>query len=674
MILWGRKVLRPQSAEVPMAAPTTSPHGVALARAPAASRPWFKTSQRILGRDWSTAWLFVLPMVLLLFGLIGYPFGRAVYLSFHNAVGVRVGDFVGFDNYVNLWKDDFFIRAVGVTVTFTVASVFIKFWIGLAAALLLHNIPRWGSVLGGLILLPYIIPDVVRALAWRVILDPLFGAGNFILVNVLHVLPKGLPWLGDPNTALPSVTLVNVWGGMPFFVILLLAGLKGIDGELYDAASVDGANAWRRFLHITLPGLRYVIIVATLLSTIFTFNGFTLTYLLTGGGPGGATRIYTILAYEYAVTGLRYGSGIAVAMTTAPFLFFLILVLGRYMMNRSDVAHTSDDDGPAWRVLMTIGWPIRLLLRGLVGAFWLVNGIAEQVAGAAAAAVGPAAGSSIIPRAARRSIGGTLVYVVLGAILLFELFPFYIIFVTAFKGTLQIQQITSMFWPTPWTTEHFRYLATEIPFWNWYANTVMVSVVSTSVSVFVASLGAYALVRLKWRGANTLGTAVLISYLMPTALMFIPLYRTLADLKLTNTLGALMLAYPSIVLPFATWLMMGYYRSIPEDLEDAAMIDGCNRFQAFYMVVLPLIRPALLAVAMFSVTQAWNEFLYAYTFLRSREVFTLPVGLGQLIIGDVQPWGALMAASLLTALPVVIIYMLGQRFMVAGLTAGSVKG
>jgi multiple sugar transport system permease protein len=167
---------------------------------------------------------------------------------------------------------------------------------------------------------------------------------------------------------------------------------------------------------------------------------------------------------------------------------------------------------------------------------------------------------------------------------------------------------------------------------------------------------------------------VLVAYLMPPALMFIPLYAILNQLRLINSQAALMVTYPTVVLPFATWLMMGYYRSIPEELEDAALIDGCNRFQTYYRVVLPLVRPALLAVAMFSVTQAWNEFLYAKTFLRSTEVFTLPVGLGQLIVGDVQPWGELMAASLLTALPVIVIYMLGQRFMIAGLTAGSVKG
>jgi multiple sugar transport system permease protein len=272
----------------------------------------------------------------------------------------------------------------------------------------------------------------------------------------------------------------------------------------------------------------------------------------------------------------------------------------------------------------------------------------------------------------RAKIG--ILYALVGVVLLFEVMPFYFIFVTSFKSTLQIQQIQSMFWPAPWTLEHFVFLFTKLPFATWYANTILVAGVSTLVSVFAASLGAYALVRLKWRGTGPISTSVLVAYLMPPALLFIPLYATLTQLRLINTQAALMLTYPSVVLPFATWLMMGYYRSIPEELEDAAMIDGCNRFQTYYKVVLPLVRPALLAVSLFAVTQAWNEFLFAKTFLRSTEVFTLPVGLGQLIVADVQPWGELMAASLLTALPVIVFYMLGQKFMIAGLTAGSVKG
>jgi multiple sugar transport system permease protein len=616
----------------------------------------------------------MLPAVGLLFGLIGYPFVRALYLSFFNVVGVREGAFVGLQNYQNLWADDFFRRAILVTVTFTLASEMFKFALGLSAALLLHNVPRWGAVLGGIILLPYIIPEVVRAMAWRILLDPLFGALNYILVNVLHVMAKGPSWLGDPATALQSVVGVNIWAGVPFFVILFLAGLKAIDRELYDAAAVDGATAWRRFLHVTLPGLRYVIIVAVLLNTIFTFNGFTLTYLLTGGGPGGATRVYAILAYEYAIGALRYSAGVAVAMTVAPFLFLLILFLGRYMMRREDIAHSTDEEGAVWRTAMIVLWPVRMLLRGVMAIFWFVNGVAETVAGAVSNAVRRSGGPARVSGRAKSRTGLIMMYALIALILLFEVAPFYFIFVTSFKSTLQIQQIRDMFVPNPWTLEHFEFLLTRTPFATWYLNTIVVAAVSTFISMFAASLGAYALVRLRWRGAGPLSTGVLFAYLMPAALMFIPLYAILTQLRLINTQAALMLTYPTVVLPFATWLMMGYYRSIPEELEDAALIDGCNRFQTYYRVVLPLVRPALLAVAMFAITQSWNEFLFAKTFLRSTEVFTLPVGLGQMIVADVQPWGDLMAASLMTAAPVIVLYMIGQRFMVAGLTAGSVKG
>jgi len=309
---------------------TSTTHLGATTR-PRASRSWLKASQQILGRDWLTGWLFVLPMVLLLFGLIGYPFGRAVWLSLHNAVGIRTGDFVGLQNYANLWADDFFLRAVWVTIVFTVVCVALKFAIGLGAALLIHHVPRWGSILGGLALLPYIIPDTVKALAWRVLLDPLFGAMNYLLVNVLGILDRGLPWLGSPETALPSVIMVYVWSGMPFFVILFLAGLKAVDKDQYEAAAVDGAGAWRRFLHVTLPGLRYVIIVAVLLNTIFTFNSFTTVYLLTGGGPGDTTSVFGVLIYNTAFGSLDSSKAAALGVM----VFVLTLPLSIVYVHRT---------------------------------------------------------------------------------------------------------------------------------------------------------------------------------------------------------------------------------------------------------------------------------------------------------------------------------------------------
>ena len=161
---------------------------------------------------------------------------------------------------------------------------------------------------------------------------------------------------------------------------------------------------------------------------------------------------------------------------------------------------------------------------------------------------------------------------------------------------------------------------------------------------------------------------------MPTVMLFIPLYQIFTNLKLINTLGALMLAYPTFGLPFACWLLMGYYRSIPKDLEEAALIDGANHFQCFIRIVLPLTLPALLAVALFSVTSAWNEFLLAFVLVSPESARTLPVGLGNMVVGDIFPFGQMFAASVMTAIPVTIIYMTAQRYMVAGLTAGSVKG
>jgi multiple sugar transport system permease protein len=190
----------------------------------------------------------------------------------------------------------------------------------------------------------------------------------------------------------------------------------------------------------------------------------------------------------------------------------------------------------------------------------------------------------------------------------------------------------------------------------------------------VGALGAYALVRLQWVGSGILSTAILFTYLMPTVMMFIPLYRIFTELHLINTLGALMVAYPTFGLPFATWLLMGYYRSLPRELEEAALIDGAGYFQAFFRIILPMMTPALMAVALFAITAAWDEFLFAYVFITSESLQTLPVGLAMMVIGDIFPWGQMFAASIMTTIPVVIIYALAQRYMVQGLSAGSVKG
>lgn len=645
--------------------------------APARTASFWKQSKRILGRDWPVAYIFVAPLVILLFGLIAYPLIRGVILSFYNYTGITNRGYVGTRNYERLWDDRQFRESVMTTVKYATIAVFFKFWIGLIAALLLHSKGlRFRSVFTGLILLPWIIPDVVAALTWRGIYDPVFGGLNQLLLK-LGLIDKGIAWLGDYDLALPSVIAVNVWKGVPFFTIVLLAGLKALDTELDDAASVDGANAWRRFVDITLPGLRYVIIVACLLSLVWTLNSFGQVFLLTGGGPGGTTRLFSILAYEYAISGLRYSVGVAVAMSCVPALLILIVILGRFMQADPDAPESKES--LLARAGSILSWPFAIVLKTFMFILVLIGDTVEKILGTATGGIARAYTRGNPEREGSwrrltRRLGNVSVYALLGILLSFILFPFYWVLITAFKTNEQMRTSESVFWPSPWTTQHFDFMLTETDFPRWFWNTVQVAVVSCLIAVTVGALGAYGLTRLQWRGTRVLSTVILFAYLMPTVMMFIPLYRIFSDLHLINRLGALMIAYPTFGLPFATWLLMGYYRSIPRELEEAALTDGANLFGAFFRIILPLMKPALMAVALFAITAAWDEFLFAFVFITSESKRTLPVGLQTMVIGDIFPWGQMFAASIMTAVPVIIIYMLAQRFMIAGLSAGSVKG
>ena len=268
----------------------------------------------------------------------------------------------------------------------------------------------------------------------------------------------------------------------------------------------------------------------------------------------------------------------------------------------------------------------------------------------------------------------TLSYSVLVVLVVLVLFPFYWMTVTSLKSEEQMRSLVSMFWPSPMVTENYSKLVAKTEFVSWFRNSVVVAVSSTLVATAIGTLGAYALARLKFLGRGFMASATLITYLVPPAILFIPLYKQIQAMGLSNSLTGLIAAYPSFTVPFVTWLLMGYFESIPEELEEAAMIDGATRFGAFRRIVLPLAAPGLLAAALYAFTQAWNEFLYALVFITDGRLRTLPVGLASFITGDVYGWGYLMAGAVLTTLPVIAAYVYLQKYMVEGLTAGGVKG
>ena len=287
--------------------------------------------KRWLGPDYRLGFLFVLPIVVLVLALVAYPFGYAVYLSMTRKYVGLPPVFVGFENYVKLTFDGFFQRAVVNSFVFTFGSVGVKLLLGMGMALVLTSQIRFRSFWTGVLLIPWVAPTVVSALNFLWIYDGSLGVLNYLLVKVFRILPQGVGWLSEAGTAMASVIAVNVWRGFPFFGISFLAGMKGIPGELYEAAAVDGATAVQRFRHVTMPGIRNIVIIVMLLSTIWTFNDFAIVYILTKGGPGGTTMVLPVFTYEMAFGAQRLGEAIAAALYMLPPLAFVIIVLARHM-------------------------------------------------------------------------------------------------------------------------------------------------------------------------------------------------------------------------------------------------------------------------------------------------------------------------------------------------------
>jgi len=259
------------------------------------------------------------------------------------------------------------------------------------------------------------------------------------------------------------------------------------------------------------------------------------------------------------------------------------------------------------------------------------------------------------------------------------LFPFYWMMVTTVRPDNELYRPWNAvnyapFWTTHPTLDHIKYLLDDTLFSTWMLNTLLISIAATAISLFCGLLAGYALSRLKFRFAGLLGTGIFVTYLVPQTLLFIPLADIIRNFRLGDTPWALILTYPTFLIPFCTWLMMGYFKAIPKELEECARIDGATRLKAMVYIIFPIAVPGILSAGIFAFTLSWNEFIYALVFLSSPEEKTVSVGVtSELIRGDVFYWGSLMAGALLGSIPVALAYSFFVEHYVSGLT-GSVKG
>ncbi len=304
------------------------------------TRSW---ATRTFGRDWKIAWLFLTPLVIVLVGLIAYPFISAVVLSTQHKVVGGPATWVGLDNYRDLLigkqYSEIFRNSVWVSLLYTGVSVCIKVVLGMCMALMLNEKFRGRTVMRAILFLPWAMPTLIVALTWRWIYD---GTPNGLL-NLLRIDYFGskelVQWLANPHIALWSVIAVVIWQGTPFYTMMFLAGMQAIPQEQYEAASMDGANVFRRFASITLPSLKPVLIITTLLSTIWTANSINFIYVLTKGGPGNATMTFPMLAFQIGIDGARQlGTAAAVSVLFFPVFIIAIFLLTKRMLAQEERA------------------------------------------------------------------------------------------------------------------------------------------------------------------------------------------------------------------------------------------------------------------------------------------------------------------------------------------------
>lgn len=286
-------------------------------------------------KEWVLGYAMLVPAFFFIIGLVAYPAAWAIYLSFTDKVIGQPEHWVGLQNYVWItgWPD--FGHMIWNTVMLAVVAVAVKAFVGMSMALALNEQFLGRTVVRALLFMPWTVPAFVAGLIWRWMYDDQNGLFNWALMN-LGLIIAPISWLGQTTTAMPAVMSVVIWKGFPFFAIAYLAGMQAIPSEQYEAAEVDGANAFQRWLYVTLPGLRHVMLVTCMLSLIWTANTFDIVFIMTRGGPSNATEVFPMLIYDQGIRNGRIGEAATAAMMMLPVFAGLIVILTRYLGERDE--------------------------------------------------------------------------------------------------------------------------------------------------------------------------------------------------------------------------------------------------------------------------------------------------------------------------------------------------
>jgi len=715
--------------------------------------------RRALG-DRSIANVFLLPTVLLLIAMNIFPLIWSLYLSFCEYTGTsnKAAVWIGGANYTNLLSDPSIWKNFTVTAQFTLLAVGVQLLIGFGMALLLHRTFRLKSIVTTLILLPMMLSPVVVGLFWRFLLDANWGLVNWIL-QTLHLQDPAHPvnWLNDPQNALWSLVIVDTWMWSPFVMLISLAGLAAVPPHLYEAAEVDRASAWFKFRYITIPMVSPLVMIALLFRTMDCFKIFDTVYVLTGGGPGDATKTVSYSLYKQAFDAHNTGYACALA-----YIILLVIIglanlyikyLGRVRGEGiPDSSSLYEAVAEKTRGVPGLGWlfdsPTRLLAALLVLAFWrqipwllallaandrlifaagvlilaawgfgqlprrqslilaslgVLLGLAALLApGSIAAWLWPfgVAGAVWFLAQTPQTVRNLLAYAAIAVAAVIYLLPIYWIAATSLKPATQIFATPPKFFPTHQaalgeapqpgytfgvTLQNYDALIYKregnrpdgkiegySDFPRQLGNSLFIGGLSTFLAVALGTMAAYAFARFRVKGKGDLLFFILSTRMMPAIVVVIPIFLMYRTLGLLDTHLGLIILYTVFNLSFSTYLLKGFFDDIPHEYDDAALLDGYSRFQAFRKISLPQALTGIAATAVFCFITAWNEFAFAQL-LSVQQPLTAPPSIVARTGSGGTEWGQIAAGAVLFLIPAALFTFLMRKHLLRGVTFGAIK-
>ncbi len=635
------------------------------------------TQNREKLRHYLTTYGFLLPYLAVFFLFLFLPAVTGFGISLTDWRILGTPHWVGLDNYEKVLDDRMFWRAFNNTLRFTVITVVPMVGGGLMLAVLLNEKLK-GRVLSRTVLfLPYAIMVTIIGILWRWIYDRNFGLANYYLDKIGM---EPIAWLTSPDWALYAIAITTVWWQIGINMIIYLAGLQEIPEELYDAAKVDGANAFHRLMYVTLPGLRLIHIFVVPMSVIASMRVFGQVLVMTQGGPIG--RTYTLVQHLYSVgwVNLRQGEAAAVGVILFGLTFFLTVLQLQYFqaLNFNEGAFPTRQTR-LQKALVPLKLLIGLFFRiiGFVFALLLemINLILYLVEQLLAAFLKPF--QKVTRARIRLSWVPFVGYPLMAAITVLWLVPVAWMYSTALKPEGRVREIPIEWVPSDMTFKNFDRVVDSYPMDKWFLNSLNVAIITTLVALVIYILAAYPLAYYRFKGKGVLFLGIMATMLIPVEATMIPLFIGLAKLKIADSYFSLVM--PVAASAFGLYLLVQFFQTIPTELIDAARIDGANEPTILLRIIVPLARPAITTVAILTFMASWNNFVWPFIISNSDATRTLPVGLAT-VMGSITgsptsvQYGMVMAGSVLATLPPMIIFIFLQRYFVQGLSMTGIKG